>query len=168
MKYCYSVKGDSGSRLCLQCKNIFEIKAKKAGSDSEEELPEVCKYVKVSQLELASDEEALASWARMQTRAERHRAGFLSASDFKQWEQACGISWDENSLLASPSLQSLAHNGSMTGSIVCCRMEFSLSLRSCGSIPWTCGRPCKGTLVCGSCQSTSKVLTSVRCWILQE
>ena len=107
MTYCYSVKGDSGSRFCLQCKNIFEIKAKKAGSDSEEELPEVCKYVKVSQLELASDEEVLASWARMQTRAERHRAGFLSASDFKQWEQACGISWDENSLLASPSLQGL-------------------------------------------------------------
>ena len=107
MKYCYSVKGDSGSRFCLQCKNIFEIKAKKAGSDSEEELPEVCKYVKVSQLELASDEEVLASWARMQTRAERHRAGFLSASDLKQWEQACGISWDEKTLLASPSLQGL-------------------------------------------------------------
>ena len=39
LKYCYSVKGDSGSRFCLQCKNVFQMKGKKVGSDSEEELP---------------------------------------------------------------------------------------------------------------------------------
>ena len=55
-KFCFSIKGDSGSRFCNLCKNVFVAKT---NQDEEEdmEIMEVSSFTKVNQLDLATDTE---------------------------------------------------------------------------------------------------------------
>ena len=68
MKMVYSVKGDSGSRFCPLCKNIFACK------EESDELPTVCRFLKREQLQLSSDVEIMASWKRTQQRANEYKS----------------------------------------------------------------------------------------------
>ena len=98
-KFCFSIKGDSGSRFCNLCKNVFVAKT---NQDEEEdmEIMEVSSFTKVNQLDLATDTEIWSSWSRMTA-----RKSTKSASAFKKWEQATGITYSSHAILADPSLQ---------------------------------------------------------------
>ncbi len=98
-KYCFSIKGDSGSRFCNLCKNVFVAKT---NQDEEEdmEIMEVSSFTKVNQLDLATDTEIWSSWSRMTARKSTE-----TASAFKKWEQATGITYSSHAILADPSLQ---------------------------------------------------------------
>lgn len=65
----------------------------------------MCRFLKRDQLQLASDDEMIASWRRMQQRADDYKARRMTAADFQLWQQASGITWDAESLLASPLLE---------------------------------------------------------------
>ena len=99
MKMVYSVKGDSGSRFCPLCKNIFACK------EESDELPTVCRFLKREQLQLSSDVEIMASWKRTQQRANEYKSKKMTAAAFSQWQQATGITWEPECLLASPLLE---------------------------------------------------------------
>ena len=58
------------------------------------------KYNQLSQLDIATDDEILASWTRMQ-----HRSRTCNKTEFKQWSQACGIDYTDHALLLSDVLR---------------------------------------------------------------
>ena len=95
-KFTFSNKQDSGSRVCMACKNIFRLSSK----DDDESQKEISKYVKHSQLDLATDQEILESWSRMEARSKS-----CNKAQFKAWGQAAGIDWSEQALLLSPTLR---------------------------------------------------------------
>ena len=95
-KFTFSNKQDSGSRVCTHCKNIFRSTAK----DDDQGQKEISKYIKHSQLDIASDQEILSSWTRMET-----RANSCSKAQMKTWSQAAGIDWSAQALLASAILK---------------------------------------------------------------
>ena len=102
-KYCLGIKGDSGSKFCVKCKNAVCIKSTNQASENEEEEEEdtfTAKYTRKSQLRLASDSEVLESWQRMEQR-------FVSETPkvFAQWEQATGFSFSCQALLGSAKLR---------------------------------------------------------------
>ena len=100
-KFALSIKGDSGSRFCCLCKNIFLAKAKPPSEDPEDvPVATVSCFTKASHLDLASDEEIWSSWSRMVARKDTE-----TAKSFKMWEQATGISFSLHAILADPSLQ---------------------------------------------------------------
>ncbi|CAE7257793.1 unnamed protein product [Symbiodinium sp. CCMP2592] len=68
-KFCLAIKGDSGTKFCVKCKNCICIKSRQCDNDSDaEEDLFTAKYTKKSQLHLASDSEVLDSWQRMEQR----------------------------------------------------------------------------------------------------
>ena len=95
-KFTFSNKQDSGSRVCMACKNIFRI----TSSNDDEGQKEISSYIKHCQLDIATDQEILDSWSRMQSRSKT-----CSKAQFKKWSQAAGIDWSEQALLASPILR---------------------------------------------------------------
>ena len=106
-KYAWSVKGDSGSRFCCLCKNVFAVSNAAPTKEEEEEeeeleLSAVSKFVKHSQLQLASSEEIIASWQRTQA-----RAATCTQQELAMWEQACGIKCTAEALLLCKELEAL-------------------------------------------------------------
>eukprot|EP00438_Fugacium_kawagutii_P030947 Skav233230 [mRNA] locus=scaffold1215:329634:331538:- [translate_table: standard] len=95
-KYTFSNKQDSGSRVCMACKNLFRMSSK----DDDEGQKEISKFIKHSQLDIASDQEILDSWSRMQS-----RTSSCSKAQMKTWSQAAGIDWSDQALLVSPVLR---------------------------------------------------------------
>ena len=93
-KFTFSNKQDSGSRICMACKNIIVLTR-----DEEKGDKEIAKFTKYSQLDIANDQEILGSWDRMKSRKS------LSKAEFKRWSQACGIDYHEQALLLSPTLR---------------------------------------------------------------
>ena len=79
----------------MACKNIFRLPSK----DDDQGQKEISKYIKHSQLEIATDQEILDSWSRMES-----RASSCNKAQLKTWSQAAGIDWSEKALLASPTL----------------------------------------------------------------
>ena len=99
-KFAWSTKGDSGSRFCQQCANMFQL-ADDNDNDAEDGfMSEIAKHCKFEQLHLVSDQEIFKSWDRMK---ERH--GNVSKKEFQQWEQAAGITFSPFALLANPTLR---------------------------------------------------------------
>ena len=94
-KFTFSNKQDSGSRICMACKNLFVLT-----QDEEKGDKEISKFTKYSQLDIAHDQEVLDSWDRMKSR-KRDR----TKAEFKRWSQACGIDYSEQALLLSPVLR---------------------------------------------------------------
>ena len=99
-KFAWGTKGDSGSRFCQQCANIFQF-----ADDNELDvecghMSEVSKYTKFNQLHLVSSQEIFSSWDRMSA-----RHGNVSKKDFQAWEQAAGVSYSPHSLLATKELR---------------------------------------------------------------
>ena len=95
-KFTFSDKQNSGSRVCMACKRIFRLSSK----DDDQGQKEISKYIKHSQLEIATDQEILDSWSRMES-----RASSCNKAQLKTWSQAAGIDWSEKALLASPTLR---------------------------------------------------------------
>lgn len=99
-KFAWGTKGDSGSRFCQQCANIFQF-ADDNDLDVEcGHMSEVSKYTKFNQLHLVSSQEIFSSWDRMSA-----RHGNVSKKDFQAWEQAAGVSYSPHSLLATKELR---------------------------------------------------------------
>ena len=94
-KHTFSNRQDSGSRVCMHCKNIFHIAGCSEGST-------VTKLVQWKDLDIAQDDEILQGWDRMSAR--QHS---LSKQQWEAWQQACGLTFSENALLMSPDLRSL-------------------------------------------------------------
>ena len=61
---------------------------------------ELAKFTKFNQLDIASDEEILSSWSRMQRRSKE-----CKKTEMKRWSQACGIDFSEQALLLSETLR---------------------------------------------------------------
>ena len=80
----------------MACKNIFRLPSK----DDDQGHKEISKYIKHSQLEIATDQEILDSWSRMES-----RASSCNKAQLKTWSQAAGIDWSEKAPLASPTLR---------------------------------------------------------------
>ena len=97
-KMTWSVKGDSGSRFCSLCSNCFSLK--QAGDESEDDIDPSSQFTKHSELVLHSSEEMLESWDRMAA-----RYGKCSAKEWSAWQQAAGITFSPESLLACPALR---------------------------------------------------------------
>ena len=95
-KQCWSLKGDSGSRFCGLCKNVF------SHNEEEEGISEVSKWTCFKNLDLNSCEEIFSSWDRMAA-----RSGNMSAQDFKTWQQASGITFSNEAILADVSLRNI-------------------------------------------------------------
>lgn len=61
---------------------------------------ELAKFTKFNQRDIASDEEILSSWSRMQRRSKE-----CKKTEMKRWSQACGIDFSEHALLLSEKLR---------------------------------------------------------------
>lgn len=94
-KFTFSNKQDSGSRVCMACKNLFVVTQNEEQGDKE-----ISKYIKYSQLDIASDQEILDSWDRMKSRKKD-----CTKTEFKKWGQASGIDYSEHALLLSGTLR---------------------------------------------------------------
>ena len=95
-KMTWSVKGDSGSRFCSLCSNCFSHETDEDG------LHVACRFTAHSQLVQHTSQEMFESWDRMALRAET-----CSSAEFKDWQQATGITYSKEALLACPSLRHL-------------------------------------------------------------
>ena len=93
-KQCWSLKGDVGSRFCGLCKNVF------SHMEDEEGISDAGRWISFSQLDLATSQKVFESWDRMATRALT-----CTAADFKCWQQATGITYSPEALLADPTLR---------------------------------------------------------------
>ena len=98
---------DTGSRPCSLCTNIFVLKE---CVDEEEPVKIFAQYTKLKDLVLATDADIVQSWQRMAARAAHD-----SKALFKQWQQACGISFSTYALMASPVLKDLSLLKPVTG-----------------------------------------------------
>ena len=78
----------------VACANVF------SHEQDEEGVNEVSKYTKFSQLELTESQEVFSSWDRMTKRRSN-----CSQAEFKMWEQATGITYNEEAVLADTSLR---------------------------------------------------------------
>ena len=67
-KFSWSTKGDSGSRFCQQCANIFQL-ADDNDNDAEDGfMSEIAKHSTFENLHFVSDQEIFQSWDRMKAR----------------------------------------------------------------------------------------------------
>lgn len=96
-KYTYSNKQDGGSRVCMMCKNLFVL----AKEDEEAGDKKLARFTKLSQLDVATDQEILSSWSRMQ-----ERSASCNKAEFRKWSQAAGIDFSQQALLLSDKLKS--------------------------------------------------------------
>ena len=102
-KFCWSRNGDSGSRFCQQCANIFQMAADNdEDEDVDVNLSEVSRFCKFNELHLASENEIFHSWDRMSERFSK-----ISDKEFRLWEQASGISYSKFALLGNVELRSV-------------------------------------------------------------
>ena len=67
-KFSWSTKGDSGSRFCQQCANIFQLADDNDNDAEDGSMSEIAKHCKFDQLHLVSDKEIFQSWDRMKER----------------------------------------------------------------------------------------------------
>ena len=98
---------DSGSRPCSLCSNIFVVKE---WVDEEEPVKVLAQYTKLKDCVLANDIDIVQSWERMAVRAAHE-----SKTKFKQWQQACEISFSPHALMASSVLKNMSLLKPVTG-----------------------------------------------------
>lgn len=98
-KLVWGIKGDSGNKYCLLCKNVFHTHNRSnAEDDSEDEA--VFTPLKHKMLDLATDSEILGSVSRLALNKMT-----CSAADFKLWQQASGINYVAEGLLFDQTIQ---------------------------------------------------------------
>ena len=104
-KLVWGCKGDSGTRLCMLCKNLVAESSGMVDEDGTDIL--VCSLIPEHQLQFSSDSEIRATIRRL--------AGFKatdSAGDFKLRQQAFGSTYHEHGLLYDQELEDNAHPAS--------------------------------------------------------
>lgn len=94
-KYCFGVKGDSGSRYCLKCANVLQLETGLVEDEAVVKMP-----LSKSALVLSTDAAVCASFDRLE---KRH--GVCPSSEFAQWEQASGWSFSEHGIMACKELR---------------------------------------------------------------
>ena len=95
-KHTFGNKQDSGSRICLHCKNIFSCSGS-ALAESEGTISS--KFLTKASLDLATNQEVLDAWQRM-----KKREGKVTKDEWKKWQQAAGIKFSQQALLLSDAL----------------------------------------------------------------
>ena len=152
-KACWSLKGDAGTRFCGLCKNVF------SHSEDDDGVSEVTRWTSFGQLQLTESEEVFASWDRM-----AGKWSTCSAGEFKRWQQAAGITFSPEAVLADRTLRDvldpcrqykhdwmhcLCSNGILSIGIYCLMEE------------WTAGRTLATMLVCGPSQASGNSVASM-------
>lgn len=97
-KMTWSVRGDSGSRFCCLCSNCFT--SKDSQEEEDEAVSSACQFTRHAELVQHSSEEMLASWDRMAARKDT-----CTALEWKQWQQAAGVTYSPEALLACSDLR---------------------------------------------------------------
>ena len=98
-KQTFSNRQDSGSRVCMLCRNIFAIGTEET---LDEDLTISARHLTMASCELATDAELLQSWDRLAQHSQSDNKG-----TFKMRQQASGWTFSEAALLMSPVLRSL-------------------------------------------------------------
>ena len=96
-KTVFANRQDTGSKPCFLCKNIFQLRD--ADTTEGETVKVFARFLRYSDLQVATDEEVLASWNRL-----KHQADSSSAQEFKLLQQAAGLSFNQHAFLSSTSL----------------------------------------------------------------
>lgn len=146
-KYVYGVKGDAGSKFCLSCKTNFGILQSPDDEDSGDDPEEISSLVllKHSELEPATDAEIRRSARRL---AERFSDPAVRKTEFKLWEQACGMNYQPAGLLFQEDLEAelepishychdWMHGMCSNGCMNKCLWLFFLALQAAGFPVWT-------------------------------
>ena len=92
---------DTGSKPCMLCNNIFQLKDA-ASADMNECQKIFSKFTKLSQLHLATDADILESWQRL-----RDKKDTVPVGVFSKWQQAAGITFSPHCFMASEEFQGL-------------------------------------------------------------
>ena len=147
-KMCWSLKGDSGSRFCGLCRNVF------SHHDDEEGVSDVSCWTSLSQLQFTNSQEVFQSWDRMAA-----RQGSLPAGQFKMWQQACGITFSKEAVLADLSLRCVLNP---------CR-QYMLVCSTCWMV-WMHGTHWLDMWLNGKFQLNGSILASMwqSCFLLRE
>ena len=95
-KYLFNVKGDGATRCCILCKNIIS-----KYTDLGVELLS-SKIYREDGLDMTTDREWHQSLVRLLEKKDT-----LNQSDFKLWQQACGITWNAHAMIFNPNLVSI-------------------------------------------------------------
>ena len=95
-KFTFSNRQDSGSKMCMCCKNIWGLKS------GDEDFKLSAKFLTRASCHVASDEEILSSWDRLKL-----KEASLTKGKFKDWQQATGWTYSTEALLMSEVLRSL-------------------------------------------------------------
>ena len=93
----WACRQDTGLKPCLCCKNLFQLRD--AGSLETADSKIFAKFLKRSQLQVATDGDILSSWQRLQARSEA-----VSAHEFHLLQQAAGLTFSKHALLSSEKL----------------------------------------------------------------
>ncbi|CAL1139986.1 unnamed protein product [Cladocopium goreaui] len=92
---------DSGSKPCMMCNNIFQLKDAES-ADMNDCQKVFSRFTKLSQLHLATDADILQSWHRLKDKKDTVPAGV-----FSKWQQAAGVTFSPHCFMASEALQGL-------------------------------------------------------------
>lgn len=95
-KFTFSNRQDSGSKMCMCCKNVWGLK------EGDDDFKLSAKFLTRSSCQIASDEEILSSWDRLSV-----KEASLSKGKFKDWQQASGWTYSPAALLMSETLRRL-------------------------------------------------------------
>jgi hypothetical protein len=97
-KYVFGVKGDSGVKFCMLCKNSDLRITEACAEDSDEDV--VFTYTKRSDMSVSTDKEILDSVQRLASRKES-----CCSREFKRWEKATGFNHQPHGLLLNERLR---------------------------------------------------------------
>ena len=98
-KATFHCKGDSGSRFCMLCRNVFSLKSE-LGGDVDEDGDSYSSIIKVADLDFAESEEIIESLERV-----HHFRTIDTAKDFEKRCIANGFSYSGYNLLLDPDLR---------------------------------------------------------------
>ncbi len=102
-KQVWATKGDSGAKFCLLCGNVRGHRARQTEEPDEAEPEWHWQPTPYDQLHLVSDEDILASYARLHA-----RKATTSAADFSRWQVATGLTYSHHALLLNEPLKAKA------------------------------------------------------------
>lgn len=94
----FNTKGDSGSRLCMMCCNLYSERSAICGDDN----VLTCKLMGGKELVQSSDEDIKQSIRKLV-----EQKSMLNKSEFKLWQQSCGFTYEPYGLLFSTSVSGL-------------------------------------------------------------
>ena len=98
-KQVFANRQDTGSKPCFHCSNIFQLRSDKSEEDDSKVFS---KFLRYEQLQIATDEEMVASWKRLEDKSRT-----ASQAEFNQLQQASGLSFNTYALMSSAKLEAV-------------------------------------------------------------